>query len=341
MDTILRKPLLHDFNTSDHLEFHQLSYVICNKYITKTGDKAKMGEAVKAVNPDDLIVAYHDALSQEEHVYKWLRKSDYTAKKAKTDLVRDGIVRNITGIVHRSMKHYDPAVRESALHVNNLLEVYGNITKADYDAETAIVDNLAMRLQSADYQAAVATLGLGVLVEQLESTNTLFKSYVDGTAKEQLAKPAITPKAARSQTDNALFKITGFVTSIIVLIGEEDFLAGFVAEFNVLVNHYNTLVHEHYGRIHARIDIAPGVIDPIAVQLFTGKPVFVIPNVTLVVKEKDGTEKTVVLEFTKDFTVAYENNVNVGMATLHVTGIGKYVGTLTTTFNIERQFLND
>jgi hypothetical protein len=58
--------------------------------------------------------------------------------------------------------------------------------------------------------------------------------------------------------------------------------------------------------------------------------------VTLVVKEKDGTEKTIVLEFTKDFTVAYENNVNVGTATLHITGIGKYVGTLTTTFNIVR-----
>jgi hypothetical protein len=70
------------------------------------------------------------------------------------------------------------------------------------------------------------------------------------------------------------------------------------------------------------------------VQPFTGKPVFVLPTVTLVVKQKDGTEKTVVLEFTKDFTVAYENNVDVGTATLHITGIGKYVGTLTTTFNI-------
>jgi hypothetical protein len=52
------------------------------------------------------------------------------------------------------------------------------------------------------------------------------------------------------------------------------------------------------------------------------------------VKEKDGTVKIVEPVFSTDFTVAYQNNVNPGTARLIITGIGKYVGEIDTTFNI-------
>jgi hypothetical protein len=48
----------------------------------------------------------------------------------------------------------------------------------------------------------------------------------------------------------------------------------------------------------------------------------------------DGNEE---LEFGTDFTIEYENNVNVGTATATITGLGNYQGTLTTTFEIVRQ----
>jgi hypothetical protein len=64
------------------------------------------------------------------------------------------------------------------------------------------------------------------------------------------------------------------------------------------------------------------------------KPVFVIPSLTLRIKEKDGTIKIVEPVFSVDFTVAYQNNVNPGTARLVITGIGKYVGEIDTTFNI-------
>jgi hypothetical protein len=320
METILRKPDVTHYNISDHLEFHTLSYRTCEKYDF-------------IVNAHPLIENYRDALAMEELVYKWFRKSEYTAKKAEADHARDHAVKGIEAVVRNDMKHFDPAVRDNALHLHMLLETYGNITKADYDGETAAIDSLLARLQSPAYNPAVLALGLTPWVNELHAQNELFKSYVDDAAQEQIEKPDTTPRTARHATDEALRKITEVVTSLIILKLPVEYTA-FVEEFNTLVNHYNTLVHEHYGRLHVRTDIAPAAIDPIAEQPFTGKPIFVIPGVTLVVKEKDGSEKTVVLEFTKDFTVAYENNVNVGTATLHINGIGKYAGTLTTTFNI-------
>jgi hypothetical protein len=279
------------------------------------------------------MLPYNDALHMEELAFKWARKSEYTAKKVNADRARDHAVKGIQAIVRTNMKHFDLAMRDQALHLHLLLETYGNFTKAGYDGETAAIDSLLTRLQSPIYDSAIQALGLASWVNELHAQNERFKSYVDDASQEQIKKPDITPRASRNATDEALRKITNFITALVVLNGPTQY-AAFMEAFNTLVNHYNTLLHEHYGRIRARIDIAPAIIDSIAVQLFTGKPVYVIPNVMLVIKGKDGTEKTVVLEFTKDFTVAYENNVNVGTATLHIHGIGKYAGTRTTTFNI-------
>lgn len=319
MDTVLKKPDLGRYNISDHLEFHQLSYRIWD------------GSAVK-VESATAVTDYRDAIAQEETVYKWVRRSEFTVKKAETDYARNRTYKSLATIVHTSMKHFDPAVRDHAIHVYNLLETYGKVTKADYDAETAAIDSLVTRLRGADYQAAVAALGLAGWIDRLDSENTLFKSYVDDTTRERLAKPGIPPRTARHQTDAALRKITGLATALVVLNGPSG-LEKVIAEFNMLVSHYNTLMHEHYGRLHARIDIAPAVISEIPAQPCTGKPVFVIPELTLTA-ERDGKPAMLHPVFSEDFSVAYRNNVNPGTATLIIKGIGKYTGEITTTFNI-------
>jgi hypothetical protein len=177
-------------------------------------------------------------------------------------------------------------------------------------------------------------LGLAPWTQELETENNLFKTYVEDTTLEQIEKPEVSPKDSRKQTDDALRAITDRVMARINIEGP-DYFVDFVKEFNVTTDHYNTLVREHYGRLHARTDITPAEIAEITLQPYTGKPVFVIPSLTLRITEKDGTTKIVEPVFSVDFTVAYQNNVNRGTARLIITGIGKYVGEIDTTFNIQ------
>ncbi|MDR1984875.1 MAG: DUF6261 family protein [Prevotellaceae bacterium] len=320
MATKLNKPDVNRYNNADHIEFHELSCKICDKYRT-------------AISAPALITAYYDSVAQEESIYKWVRKSEFTEKKAETDYNRDRIYTGIMSIVRSNLKHFDPAVRDNARHVYNLLENYGDLTHAGYDAETAGIDSVVARLNSNEYILAVQSLGLEPWINELASQNTLFKEYVNDTAQEHIDKPAVDQRMARRQTDDALRSITNRVTALIELNGAAEYSA-FADEFNVLTNHYNTLVHEHYGRIHAKTDISPADIAPIEVQQYTGKPIYVIPAVSIRKTSKDGTETTVELTFSVDFTVAYKNNVSPGTATLIINGIGKYIGELTTTFNI-------
>jgi hypothetical protein len=317
---VLKKPDVNHYTIANHVGYHKLAYPICKNHET-------------VIDAPALICGYRSKVEQEEVIYKWLRRSEFTEKKAETDQKRDVILRGMEGIVHVNLKNFDPSIRDNALHVNNLLLNYGDITHAGYDAETAAIDSVSVRLRSADYLPAVTALGLLPWLNELDSLNSLFKSYVEDVAQELIDKPDITPGAARRETDEALRQITGRVTSLVNLNGPDDF-AAFAEEFNVLTNHYNTLVHEHYGRLHARIDISPAEIALIEVQPFTGKPVSVIPEVSLKVTNKDGSVTVFELVFTVDFTVAYRNNIGPGTATLIIQGIGKYAGEVTTTFNI-------
>ena len=91
-----------------------------------------------------------------------------------------------------------------------------------------------------------------------------------------------------------------------------------------------------YESIHAQIDINPAYIAPIPPQTYTGKPIFIIPEVKLTETKNENTETETEIElvFMRDFNVFYKNNINKGTATITIKGIGKYKGEIITTFNI-------
>jgi hypothetical protein len=316
----LKKPDENRYSTSDHLEFHKTVCLICDRYAPQ-------------IQTPELIAEYKLKLDVEDNVFKWVRRSEFTTDKLEADNGRDDVLVGLTGVVRANLRNFDPSLRDNAKHVDNLLRSYGDLPHTDYDAETAGIDNLIKRLRSQEYAPAATNLGLTSWINELETRNNLFKSYVDDTTQEKINKPSVSSRTARHETDVALRQITDRVTSLINLNGPAGF-TGFVEEFNTVTNHYNTLVHEHYGRLHAKTDISEAVIAPIDVQAFTGKPVYVIPTIFVKKTNRDGSTTTVELVFAQDFSVAYKNNVEPGTAILTINGIGKYTGTIVTTFNI-------
>jgi hypothetical protein len=322
MEKELRKADAGHYTNADHIEFHETSYVIFDRHKT-------------VINAPDLLAAYQAKVTQEDQIYKWLRRSEFTEKKAETDHERDKILSGILGILHSFEKHFDPSLRDNAEHVLNLIDNYRHLPSTDYDAETASIDSILERLNSSDYIAAVQNLNLTSWLTELTRLNTLFKSYAADTEQEQVKKPDISPKVARRETDEALRKIVYRIEAIITLgLVDSIVYEPLVREYNVHVDHYNTLLHEHYGRLHVKTDLSQGEIAPIEVQPYTGEPVYVIPSVKIRKTEKDGSLTVIKLRFSQDFTVEYANNTAPGTATLTINGAGQYVGKIVTTFNI-------
>ena len=84
--------------------------------------------------------------------------------------------------------------------------------------------------------------------------------------------------------------------------------------------------------IFATVEEKDFTISPIEDETYTGFEI--IP----IVRVFSGTEQLV---YGTDFTVSYSNNVNVGTATVTVTGIGEYTGTKSTTFHITAKSVSD
>ena len=74
------------------------------------------------------------------------------------------------------------------------------------------------------------------------------------------------------------------------------------------------------------------VISDIADQTYTGS--LIVPNITVSCNDVELVKNT-------DYTVSYSNNKNVGTATISITGIGDYTGTITKNFNIVARDISD
>ncbi len=94
--------------------------------------------------------------------------------------------------------------------------------------------------------------------------------------------------------------------------------------YQVMKDNYVSVTGSQEVKISAKA-IENGMIAAIADQTYTGTELKPAVSVT------DG--NTTLMEAT-DYTVSYANNVNVGTATVTVTGIGNYSGTVSTTFVI-------
>jgi hypothetical protein len=293
--------------------------VICQKY-----------QAI--IDSPALIETYDEKIKQENNIFMWVRSSRYTEKKAEIDRQRNETYSGVTTIVRTYLKHFDPLVHKAAFHVNNLLKNYGKLHLQNYGTKTVHIDHILAYLQSVDYINAVHQLGIMSWLGHLEDLNTQFKQYEKNVFTEKLEKPIVSAKSSRRQTDVAMRNITNRIESLATLNGNDDYLS-FAREYNESVNYFNTLIHEHYGRLHARIDMSDANIDSIPSMTYTGMPIFVIPTVKLR-KTTDDITEIIQLVFTQDFLVSFKNNVRPGTAIVIIKGIGKYKGKIQTTFNI-------
>jgi hypothetical protein len=309
------------YTNFNHKEFNRLAEEIFGKYKTIFGIES-------------LLESYQLKIEQEDSVLRWTRKSEYTEKKAEIDHERDTLYTNFIRLVRAHRTNFDPFLQDNAKHIYNLLQNYGDVIHKDYDGETNALRDITFQLRSEKYIEASQSLGLLPWIDKIEEVNKLFENHAKSVQEEIVEKPTTTLVRARRETDRALRKLINRVNALIELEPNEQTQA-LAKEFNSLVSHYNNIVNEHYGRLHAKIDISSAEIEDILPQPYTGKPVFVIPAINLYLKKQDETLKTIELVFTKDFTVAYKNNVERGTATLTVQGIGKYTGEIITTFNIE------
>jgi hypothetical protein len=110
---------------------------------------------------------------------------------------------------------------------------------------------MLQELESEKYASDVDITGLTEWLTELRSRNNAFNQLAIAYNEQQSEKPLFQPKNARKETDAAYKNIVYVINALIIMEGEEAY-SPFVIELNTLIKHYNDLLMQHLGRVHAK-----------------------------------------------------------------------------------------
>jgi Skp family chaperone for outer membrane proteins len=200
----------------------------------------------------DLFDIFKVCIEQEESCYKIVHKSNLSNLKQESDYARDTIIVGIKHMLKAGIRHFDKEIREAAQRLKIVFDTYDKpvlLIKLPYDAETAAINKLLNEL-NAKYTDDLQKTGITSWAVELQAKNEEFDHLVKSYHDEASKKTSIRLADARKETDKIYQELVIFINSLIV-VDKGNSYEQFVTEFNTLVKHYNDLLAQHIGRIHA------------------------------------------------------------------------------------------
>ena len=204
----------------EHLEFtnHVLN-------MAKTANLEKM-------NP--LIAPLEAAYKAENEALNQPRALDGTADLVELDEERDRAFRMFQTMLDARKYEKSKDLVKTARAVQSIVDRYPNLAEANYDKESAMIDNLIDDLNGAEAKAWVTTLGLTEAIKRLDEGNKAFRARTQQRLAKGEASGSVDVKQLRQITDAALNAVLRRMDSL------DDLFPS--AEVTALIKAYNALV---------------------------------------------------------------------------------------------------
>lgn len=170
--------------------------------------------------------------------------SEITEDVSALDLRRDRAISGITLVVNAYTYYFDPAIAKHAERLNKQITQYGGgIARENYQAETAIIDNLLADFKNKpDLAAAIDALKLNDWKNELQIANTAFNDayllrtkQIGGATKDRLF-------AKRQETNEAYYQLRDFINSYYTINKGAAPYGKTTDELNALIDQYNTMM---------------------------------------------------------------------------------------------------
>jgi hypothetical protein len=192
-------------------------------------------------------------IEKEDRCFKVIRKSNYSALKDDKDHSRNTLIIGFKDAVKSALRHFDADVREAAQRIKIVFDTYNRptlLTNLPYDAATIAVSNMLQEFEG-KYAADIQTTKLAEWIIELRACNNAFDALAVAYNEEQAEKPPFNAKEVRKETDRAFQDMITIISALILMDSEREYVT-FLTELNALIKHYNDLLAQHLGRIHAR-----------------------------------------------------------------------------------------
>jgi hypothetical protein len=254
-----------------------------------------------------------------------VKGSPITAQIKNADDRRDNGVSETWRMANAAAKSSIEANANAGKILVTFLQPYHNVQKAPLMSETSTINFMKEKyLADQDVQNAAATLQLDTVFTTIFTANDEVFNLWDLRVDEDADKIGLPPSRLRINLEKAYRKFSDVTLQTLDLSPSPQMERLFVAMNEIRIKYTNPSP--------ARITEDNTSIMPIGIQKYTGSAITPIPTVLL--KTEDGNFKE--LQFSVDFYITYRNNVNIGEAKLIIHGKGKYKGSYTSSFFIEK-----
>jgi uncharacterized protein with HEPN domain len=169
-----------------------------------------------------------------------------TKQVAEQDERRDRALLGITGVANTYAWHFDPGMVKHAANLARRIDLYDNrIDKENYQAETAIIDNLINDLKTKpELVAAMEALHIKDWCDELEAANTAFNDAYLQRTKEKGNKNKTTIVAHRKQMNTAYYELRDLIDSYFTVNKGAEPYNTITDEVNVLIRQYKDIMKE-------------------------------------------------------------------------------------------------
>jgi antirestriction protein len=204
--------------------------------------------AVLGIEP--IYPVFREKLDMADALLEQVSKSWLTGKLKTKDAERDTTTKGFVAAVRALLKSPFQKKREAAEKIIITCDGYGDITKLEYDAQTAATFNFIQDMEGKHLQDIIDA-ELTDWIPELKRLNTEFDNTVGDRYAEKADRPAEKLSAVRRETDIAISNICKVIEAAMIISPKPE-LDRFVTEMNVVINHYRTIAAQAKGRRNAK-----------------------------------------------------------------------------------------
>jgi len=189
---------------------------------------------------DDLLYM----LVMLEGLFVTEKGSDITDDVSALDTRRDRAITGFSLLINGYTYYFDPVTAKHADTLKRQIEQYGSrIAKGNYQAETAIIDNLLNDLNTKPELAdAIAALHLKDWKAELQAANVAFNAACLLRTQQLGAATKDRLFAKRQETNEAYYKLRDFINSYYTIHEGAEPYSKATDELNALIDQYNTIM---------------------------------------------------------------------------------------------------
>ena len=224
---------LNNMRDELHSEYHKSVIYMLDKLST---------EVVNILQLIMVLSDYREAFATEITVLDMVMSSKFSKPIAEKDHERDRMFKGLLSAVRTMFYHAEKEVQDAAHRIMKVLKHYGDVTKKNYEAETAAIRDLIRELDEPDNAKDMQTIKAVYWRNFLEALNNAFESLLHMRYEEKAARPAIRMKEARKETDRCFRYMVEYMEALQTVGRATPELYAFVTKLNVITKSYQDVL---------------------------------------------------------------------------------------------------